>query len=657
MTRHAVGDVTGCTHRVPSCTLLPPVRFHAIRAGRRGEGVSVHRHAVVFRRATLASTLSLILFPSIPAFATGAAVDLDQVVVTATRTARTQDQTLAAVTVIDRAEIERLQAPSVPDLLRGRAGISLANNGGPGKSTSLFLRGTESDHVLVLVDGIKLGSATNGSAALQDIPVEQVERIEIVRGPFSSLYGSEAIGGVVQIFTRRPQGPFEPNAMLAIGSEKTRRASAGLAGRRGDDTRGGWYSLQAAHETTEGINAYRGTRNFDPDLDGYRNTSLTAQGGYRFNERWDGELRVFRAEGRNEYDGGPASEADSVQQVLGGRLRHAPNERVTFTASAGGSADLSDNFFDGVFSSRFDTRRKVGGLQADLGIGAGLLTLGFDWQRDEIDGTTAYAVDRRINRGVFGQWQQAFGAQSLQASLRRDDDSQFGGETTGSVLWGWDFTDALRLTASYGTAFKAPTFNELYFPGYGNPALGPETSRSVELGLRGAHGWGVWSLNAYDTRIDDMIAYDADLGDFGGPNNIDRARIRGVEATFDTTVLGWDLSGSLGWLDPENRAGNAGKVLPRRARRSARIDLDRRFGDFSAGASVTGVGERFDNLSNTTRMGGYGLADLRVGYALSNDWQLRLSLNNVLDKQYETAALYNQPGRNWLLSVRYRPGR
>ncbi|MCF7222025.1 TonB-dependent vitamin B12 receptor [Lysobacter sp. TLK-CK17T] len=602
----------------------------------------------------MATTLFPVLFPVAPALAEGVAADLEGVVVTATRTARTQDQTLATVTVIDRVEIERLQPPSLPDLLRGRAGISLANNGGPGKSTSLFLRGTESDHVLVLVDGVRIGSATSGGAALQDIPVEQIERIEIVRGPFSSLYGSEALGGVVQIFTRRPRGPFEPNAMAASGSEGTWRASAGVAGRGAD----GWYSVQAAHESTEGINAYRGTRNFDPDRDGYRNSSLSVQGGHRFGERWDGDVRVFRSEGRNEYDGGPASEADTVQQVVGGQLRYVAGPGFRLTASAGTSADLSDNYFDGAFYSRFDTRRQLAGLQADIGIGDGLLTLGFDWQRDEVEGTTDYALDSRINRGAFAQWQQAFGAQSLQASVRRDDNEQFGGRTTGSLLWGWDFTDALRLTASVGTAFKAPTFNELYFPGYGNPALGPETSRSGEIGLRGEHGWGRWSIDAYQTRIDDMIAYDADLGPFGGPNNIDRARIRGVEAVIGTTVAGWELAATATLLDPENDAdasGYPGNVLPRRAKRSGRVDLDRRFGALSLGASISGAGERHDNLANTRRMGGYGLADLRVGYVLSPDWQLRLSVDNVFDKQYETATFYNQPGRQWLLSLRWRP--
>ncbi|SDW28750.1 TonB-dependent vitamin B12 receptor [Lysobacter enzymogenes] len=616
----------------------------------------------------LAPALSLALFGVAAGAHAAPAVDLDQVVVTASRTAQTQDATLAAVTVIDRAEIERLQPASLPDLLRGTPGASLANNGGPGKSTSLFLRGTESDHVLVLVDGIKLGSATSGGASLQDIPVEQIERVEIVRGPFSSLYGSEAIGGVIQIFTRRPQGPFAPSFSVGIGSNATHRAAAGVAG-KGER---GWYSINAAHEDTDGINACRGKPSpggagcftNSPDRDGYRNTSLTMQGGYRFNEQWDAEARVFRAEGYNEYDGSQNNQADIVQQVAGAKLRYRPSDRLALSLNAGRSWDLSEQYKDGKYSSTFDTRRQLGSLQGDLGLGGGLLTLGFDWQRDQVDSNTAYKRDSRVLRGAFGQYQREFGAHALQASVRRDDDSQFGGKTTGSVLWGWNLSDALRLTASYGTAFKAPTFNELYYPGYGNPDLSPETSRSFELGLRGTFGEGgrqVWSLNAYQTRIDDLIAYDASIG---LPGNVDRARIRGLEAVLDTRLAGWDLRTSATWLDPRNdsRGSYRDNVLPRRARQSARIDLDRRFevgaGDaLSFGASVYAANDRYDDLANARRLGGYALTDLRVGYALGTDWSVQLAANNLFDRRYETAAFYNQPGRTYLLSLRYRPQR
>jgi vitamin B12 transporter len=628
----------------------------AARVG-AAKGISNVSSRVVFvRQSVLAAALLSLLSP---AFAADAATDFNQLVVTASRTEQTQQQTLAAATVIDRAEIDRLQPNSLIDLLRGTPGMSLANNGGSGKSTSMFLRGTESDHVLVLVDGVRIGSATAGGAAIQDIPDDQIERIEIVRGPFSSLYGSEALGGVIQIFTRRPEGAFSPYASIGVGSDGEQRQSAGLAGRSGQ----GWYSISAAHEDTDGINVSRckplakgGCSVIDPDRDGYRNMSLNLQGGYRFSEAWNGEVRLFRAGGRNEYDGTVNDTAKTVQQVAGGRLRYTPTTDVSITANMGRSADLSDNYLKGVYVGHFDSRRDLGSLQADIGAFGGLFSAGYEWQRDRVSSNTAYAVDHRINHGVFGQWQQSFGTQSLQASVRRDENAQFGGKTTGSALWGWDMTDALRLTASYGTAYKAPTFNELYYPGYGNPDLAPETSRSAELGLRGSHDWGHWSFNGFDTHINHLIAYDAASK---APANIDRAHIRGVEAAMDGTLAGWIWRTSATWLDPRDAASgsNDGNLLPRRARRSARIDLDRKFGDFSIGSSLYAAGQRYDDLANKSPLGGYALTDLRVGYTINSAWNLRVSLNNVFDRHYETARYYNQPGRNYLLTLNYRPAR
>lgn len=607
-------------------------------------------------RQTILAAMLLSVFSS--ASADDATTDLSSVVVTATRTAQTQDQTLSAITVIDRADIERLQPASLADLLRGTPGMQLANNGGPGKATSAFLRGTESDHVLVLVDGIKIGSATTGTAALQDIPVEQIERIEIVRGPFSSLYGSEAIGGVIQIFTRRPEGAFVPSFSLGVGSYGHLSGSAGLAGQSGN----GWYSLEASHDQTDGINACRigaaevGAACFadQPDKDGYRNTAVMLQGGYRFDQQWDADVRLFRSEGHNYYDGTYSDSDESATQVVGGRLHYRPSNDLTLTLSVGSSGDFSKDYLQGVYVDRFDTHRDIGSLQADIGLGGGLLSTGFDWQRDEVDSSTAFAVDSRIDHGVFVQWQQTFGRQSLQASVRRDDNSQFGGKTTGSVLWGWDFTNTLRLTASYGTAFKAPTFNDLYYPYYGNPDLKPETSQNIELGLRGIYGWGYWSLNAFRNKVDDLITYDASTG---LPGNVEDARIRGAEGVVSGHVTGWLVTGTATWLDPrdETPGYQDGNLLPRRARQTARVDLDRSFGAFSVGGSWYVAGRRYDDLANQHALGGYALTDLRVAYALDRNWKLQLALNNAFAKNYETAWYYNQPGRNTMLTLRYQP--
>lgn len=594
-----------------------------------------------------------------------AATDLDEVVVTATRTPTALSSAIAPTQVIDREEIERSQARDLTDLLRGRAGIDVANQGGAGKLSTVFMRGTESDHVLVLVDGVRIGSATAGLAAFQDLPIDQIDRVEIVRGPRSSLYGSEAIGGVIQVFTRRDTAGITPRARIGAGSHGLREASAGIGGKAGR----GWFGVDAAYQRTDGINAcrgdgtlFRGCFTDEPDRDGYRNRSLNLRGGVDLTDTLVLEAHALRAQAFNEYDGSifGGNEADNVQQVAGGKLAFTPGDAFKLTVQAGRAYDKSDTYFNAhdrtprSYVGAFDTRRDTASAQADIGLSAGhLLTLGADWQRDAVQSDTAYAVTDRDNVAAFAQYQGRFGAHRLQASLRRDDNEQFGGATTGGLGWGMDLGDGLSLRASYGTGFKAPTFNDLYFPFGGNAALDPERSKSANVGIVQARGAWRWSLDAYQTRIDDLIALDTAFV----PRNIARARIRGAEFTAGTTLAGWDLSTQLAYTDPRNQSPGSsdGNLLPRRARATGRIDLDRAFGDLRLGLTARAAGSRYDNAANTARLGGYGTLDLRAAWAFHPDWSLEARATNLLDKRYETVQYYNQPGREYGLALRWSP--
>lgn len=582
------------------------------------------------------------------------AAENDLIIVTATRTAQTEDESLASVTVITRQDIERLQARSLQDLLRGVPGLSFANNGGAGKNTALFLRGTEPDHVLVLIDGIKLGSATMGTASIQDLPVAQIERIEIVRGPRSSLYGSEAIGGVIQVFTRRGGGDLKGNFSLDLGSHATRGGSLGLSGGGAR----GWYSVNLALSDTDGIDACRGgfsasCRSDEPDADGYRNESGSLRAGYRFGNGIEVDLHALRADGENDYDGRSTNESQTRQQALGGSLRYAPADLLLLTLTGGRTRDESDNFKDGLFRSAFDTERDSLTLQGDIDLGFDrLLTLGFDYQEERVESTTDYEISARDNRGYFVQYQGQFSAHELQLSLRQDDHLSFGRHTTGGIAWGYPLDSGLRLRASYATAFKAPTFNELYYPGFGNADLRPEESASLEFGLKGGAGWGEWSLSAFQTRIEELVGFDP----YYVPANIARARIRGMEAQLAAAIGPWQTSASLTLLDPRNRSGgdNDGNLLQRRPRQSLRIDIDRGFGAYDFGMTLVAEGRRYDDLDNVRELGGFGSVDLRAGYRINNAWRLQGRCENLFDKQYETAAYYNQPGRSFYLTLGYQ---
>ncbi|MGA6150955.1 TonB-dependent vitamin B12 receptor [Stenotrophomonas sp. NPDC077461] len=605
--------------------------------------------------------LSLAVLSTLPlmAAAQDEATALDQVLVTATRTPIALQDSISPAQVIDRAEIERSQAPSLQDLLRGRAGINLNNSGGLGKQSSLFLRGTNSAHTLVLVDGVRINTGDLGLAMLQDLPLAQIERVEIVRGPQSSLYGADAIGGVIQIFTRRNAGQFAPHLQLGAGSNGLREASGGFGG----SGERGWFGTDIAYQHTDGINACRGNPiTFagcgadEPDRDGYRNLSMSLRGGYALGDAWHVEGTALRAEGENHYDG-YYNYSETLQQVLGGKVRYTPGARFNLTVSAGRADNESQNYNGSTWLGAAQTHRDTASVQADIGVVEGqLLSAGVDWSQDNLDGSSAgYGVDSRDNTGVFVQYQGRFGAHHLQANVRNDDNEQFGNHTTGSLGWGMELDGGFRLNASYGTAFKAPTFSDLYDPWSGVPTLDPETSRSANLGIaQQGDGWR-WGLDVYETRIDDLITYDATTFMM---SQVEKARIRGAELTGAITVAGVDISAQLSHTDPRNRTDGSAQFdnwLARRAQNTARLDIDRRFGDFRAGITANGAGKRYDDAANTVRLGGYGTVDLRLEYAISRDWSVLGRVSNLFDRDYETVAWYNQPGREYRLSVRYQP--
>jgi vitamin B12 transporter len=615
----------------------------------------------LLRNRLLKSTLSLALLAASSAALAEPETVLPTFVFTATRTEQSADESLASVTVITREDIEKKQLLSVQGALLGVPGLGLSNNGGLGKPSDVFLRGTNSDHVLVLVDGVRMGSATLGTTAFQDLPIDQVERIEIVRGPRSSLYGSEAIGGVIQIFTRKGGDGLKPFLSLGGGTYDTYKVSAGLSG--GDEK--AWFNFSGAALYTGGINACLGRPfelggggcyTYEPDHDGYSNVSGSARAGYRFDNGVEIEGNLLQASGDNHYDGSFVNRSEVMQQVIGGKLRFAPAAFWNTTLRAGTSADMSNNYLGKVFNNRFDTRRITASWQNDFTLAKDhLLTAGFDYYDDEIDSTEAFPVTSRDDKAGFLQYQGLVYGHSLDLAVRQDSNQQFGGKTTGSAAWGYSFDEALRLSASYGTAFKAPTFNDLYYPYFGNPNLQPESSQSVEVGAKGRWERLSWSVNGYYTKIDDLIAFDSHTFQ---PANISKAEIYGLEAITSARLFGTDINANLSLLDPRNQEDgpNHGNLLPRRAQQMAQLDLDRRFGKFRIGLTVNQEGRRYDDLANTVRLRAFTTVGLRASYEVYKDVFLEGRAYNLFNEHYQTAFLYNQMGTNLFLSLNWRPG-
>ncbi|MBI3575003.1 MAG: TonB-dependent vitamin B12 receptor [Gammaproteobacteria bacterium] len=572
----------------------------------------------------------------------------EAVIVTATRTARTADETLASVSVITRADIERTQAKSVAELLAGEAGVDTTVNGGYGKSTSVFVRGTNSDHTLVLIDGVKVGSATLGTAPWQYLPLDQIERIEIVRGPRSSLYGSEAIGGVIQIFTRRPTEKFQGQAEVGYGTYGTSKLSAGVSGADGN-TR---YNLTASHFNTDGIDAKTASASNEGDRDGYRNESFGARLMHRFAGGAEIELHTLHAQAHTEFDGITENQTAFLQDVVSARLNFAPTNDWSVKLQAGTSRDYTDNFKNGGFVSTINTLRNIASWQNDVTLTKDqLLTLGADYQDDRVGSTTAYTRTERADTGVFLQHQGKFGNHDVLVGLRRDDNEQFGIHNTGNLAWGYALSPRLRARLSYGAAFKAPTFNQLYFPGFGDPNLRPERSKTYEAGLRGRQGWGSWNVSTFQTNIENLIAT-VTVSGVSTAQNVDKALIKGLETEVSTKLADWETRAALTLLDPRDTGRDT--ILNRRAKRNLKLTAERADGKWRYGANLLVQGHRYDNVSNTTRLGGYGIVNFQTQYDLSKQWVVRANLDNAFDKTYETISTFKSPGRAFFVSLGYR---
>ncbi|SJM92139.1 Vitamin B12 transporter BtuB [Crenothrix polyspora] len=607
-----------------------------------------------------------------------ASIDLPEMVVTATRSVTPKKQLSAASTVYTRKDIERLQAKTFPDLLRGTTGIDMTQQGGDGKTTSVFMRGTDSKQLLVLIDGIKVGSATLGGTPFEFIPIDQVERVEIIRGPQSSLYGSEAVGGVIQIFTRKGGDSKKPRVTLDAGggSYDTLKASGTISGKLNNT----WYTAGASHYNTQGFstqprvnNPFGGPPLDQPDHDAYYNTAVNARVGHRFDNNAELEASFMRSQGRNDYDAQLEDKTLFINQVaaLTGSMNVVDNWRTTLRL--GHSFDDNSQFapqaHDKGFVSRFYTQRWNTSWLNEIAINDNhQLMAGVDFRLDENagsdingaavpnDNTNQYREKSRYDVGVFGEYHgQLLDNHFVNASVRWDKNERSGNYVAGNVGLRSNWSYGLSTFANFGNGFKAPSFNDLYWPNAGNRFLKPEESMSAEIGLAGKHSNVQWELRAYHTNLDNLINWapaPTQTDPFRWiPSNVDKAEIQGIEAEISTQILGWNGKLNMNILSPEDRKTN--KRLLRRADKTLSFDLSRSFGQFDVGGTVLAQDHRFDDAANAVKVAGYVTVDLRAAYHFDKHWLLSAKLNNLLDKQYQTVDAYNTADRNFFISIHY----
>ena len=592
------------------------------------------------------SVLATAIFLSLHGNAQAAtAKALPRVVVTANRTEVPVDEALASVTVLTRADIEQSQAPDLIDLLARQAGIDIARTGGPGSASTVFMRGSNSNHTLVLIDGIRVNSATQGIIDFAHFPLAQIERIEIVRGPRAALWGSDAIGGVIHIFTRDPSKAFvEAHA----GSYERVGATAGMGGEWGDTRLG----IAAGAEHVRGFSATNSRAyGYDPDTDGYRNRNVSLRGQTLLGQqRLSGSVLLTDAD--VEFDQGRTA---AINRVFGVNLAGELSARWSHSLSLGRSSEDLDT---PAYFSRFGSSRNsvdwINTLALDRD---NTVNVGLNWSHESGFTNGSYQHTRR-NTAAFASWRGRFGAHLLDASVRRDDNSQFDGATTGNLAWGWQASDALHLRASWGQGFRAPNFNELYYPGFdvgggvilfaGNVRLQPERSTSSEIGMDWTPDAGQrFGASAFRTRINDLIGFD---GPLFAAINIGRAAIDGVELEYHLSRGGFFLDSNATWQHARN--ASTGQRLLRRADRKLFVSGNYRFpAQFLLGIDVSAYSSRPD--FGAVQLPGYARVDVRGSVPLPLGWSLEGRIENLGNRAYSLVDGYNTPGRSGMLTLRW----
>lgn len=612
-------------------------------------------------------TLAVASILTLPTALQAADLRLEDTVVTASRTEQKLADVIGDVSVITAEQIQTAGQTSLAELLGQQAGIEMSSNGGIGKSTDIYMRGSNSTHALILIDGVRVSSATTGATALQHIPLNQIERVEILRGPASSLYGADALGGVIQIFTKQGKGKPRFNASAGIGNYGTAIGSAGVSGRLGDTS----FSLQGGMTHVNGISSIDNKRNrgYNPDTDGYRSQNISASITQHFNDHHELGFSVLQTDSRSFTDSGISAVSARYdhysEQTLSSYTLHSKNRFNEVWTSL---LSISRGIDDLTAYTKQPTRTTNNSIkttqdqylwQNTLNTSWGVFSLGVERREQEAETLpTALPENKRNIQSYLAGWHKQFYRHHLQLNVRNDDNSQFGNKTTGSTGYAYDITQSLRANIGWGTAFVAPTFNQLYYPNFGNASLQPEYSRNKEIGLRYREGEQQVSATYYYNEVDDLIinpntSSTPSVNFSGITQNISRATLSGLTLAYQGNLAGFSLRANGDFQRPEDDA--TGNLLPRRAKEHGFLAISRKLNDWDMGMEVQSSSHRFNDTANTVRMSGYTLVNLYSEYRINNDWSLNARINNLFDRKYELAKDYGTLGTNLFVSVRYAP--
>ena len=604
------------------------------------------------------------------------------VFVTATRTPISKNNVIADVTTISSEDIERAGSSSLPELLQRQPGIEISNLGGPGKVSTIGIRGTSSTHSIVLVDGIRLSAATTGFSAIEHIPLSQIEKIEIVRGPASSLYGQDAIGGVIQIFTKKGIDGFKPYVDIGYGSYNTSNFKSGVRAGNNQTT----YAINFAAMNSDGFSAFvpnpaNAANSINLDKDGYKNYSLSSSLSHKINQDYEIDLQYFLSNGKNQFDNRFANfspsfhgnyrneiKLETYAMNIKGQINKTWQSSIKLSQSTDKYLDLQklNNFTfedDANLKDLYKTTQDQLSWQNNVALPRGSITLLYDFLKQRIKTTDVYEKTQRTNHGVMVGYSLIEDKHNFQSNFRKDFNSVYEDAVTGNIGYAYSIDPNWTIASSYGTAFVSPSFNFLYSLAdsfaLGNPNLKPEKSKNIEGSIRYKDDSGSMSLTMFQNKIDDFIIYTApaEAGSRTSTQNLNKAEIQGLTISGDQFFGHFQIKGSATGQSAKNE--DTDKYLPRRASLIGNINLNYYIGNWNIGVEETFSGKRFDDKENIVNLSGYALTNIVTDYKINDKLKLNLRLNNVFDKDYSLAAegrsgfKYQTPGRSLFANLRY----
>ena len=591
------------------------------------------------------------------------------VFVTATRTPIAKNNVIADTTTITEEEIERAGSSSLTDLLQRQPGIEIYNSGGQGKVSSLHIRGSESDHVIVLVDGLRVNQVTSGLTAFENIPLSQIEKIEIVRGASSSLYGAGAIGGVIQIFTKKGLSGFKPYAAIGYGRYDTKITQAGL--RAGNDSTN--YAINISSLSTDGFSAYKTNNPVYSDKDGYDNLSLSGSINHKFNDNDSIGLNFIKSSANNKYDNrNDTNFVNHKNKMDTQSIGIALNSKITNDWRSDlkiGQSIYKYNDFNGTTWTPNNSKQNQISWLNNINLPLGSLILMYDFNQEMINKSLGYDKSERNNSGYMIGYLLNKDNHNFQANYRFDDNSAYGKFNTGNIGYGYQLNNYWNISAVYGTAFRAPNFMDLYYPGYSNPNLQPEESKNIEASLRYQKDVDKFSATVFQNKIDNFIQLDSNWI----PQNTEKAKFEGITFNGSTFIDHFQLFGNATFQSAENDVTH--EKLTRRAKRYGNLGLNYYFDQWNVGTEINASGSKNDacdpdEFSCPIKISGYAFVNLVADYRINNDTKLNLRINNLLNKEYALAYdgqpgitgnygsqgfAYQTAGTSFFVNLRYEP--